>query len=152
MLVPVQVHADVEQRARVLHVLQERHGLLDLLAGAREQLGEVHRFAADILDLVEREALARRLDEVHHVVQPRDEAVDLFAVEGRDPGLVEREHDVVRDLVALVLEVRDLLREPAALVGRGAHLHEQVRGLVGALSVPAECVPEFFVPRARHGV
>ena len=61
----------------------------------------------------------RAVDQVDDVVQPRGEHVDVLAVERRDEHPVEPGHDVVGDLVGLVLQPLDLVHDGRPPVGVG---------------------------------
>jgi hypothetical protein len=107
---------------------QEGHRLLDdarrLDQHAREGDGVRHR----LLDLVERHAGRRRVHEVQNVVQPAGQLVDILAVDRRDEGLVHPFDHLVRELVARVLDLLDLLRA----VGEVAEIGHQLQELLGA--------------------
>jgi hypothetical protein len=53
---------------------------------------------------------AQGVDRVHHVVERMREPVNVFTVDGRHERAVEPLDDLVRDEVALVLDLFDLLR------------------------------------------
>ena len=69
-----------------------------------EDPGEAPGIVGRRLDVVDDEGLGDLLDAVEHVVEARDQVVDVLAVERRDERPVEPRLDLVVDLVALVLE------------------------------------------------
>ena len=93
-------------------------------------------------------AARRAVHRVHHVVQIRGELVDVFPVERRDEGAVEPVHDLVRDLVGLVLESLERLDVGRATLGlRREQLAQVVRRLLVAVGDFDEQVEEFLVTR-----
>ncbi len=89
---------------------------LDLLGDAGGQ----------VLDLVEQDQVDRLVHEVHDVVEPRGQAVDVLPVERRDEGAVDPPDDVVGGLVGGVLGVAHPLRDGLAVVTVAQHLGEQL--------------------------
>ena len=63
-----------------------------------------------LLDLIEPDDRRRRVDRVHHVVERPGQRVDVLAVERRDEGAVQALDDLVGQVVALVLDLLDLVR------------------------------------------
>ena len=90
-------------------------GLALLCAGLVEDLGQLDRLIHRRLDLVEAEIVCDLLDVVGNVVERRGEREDVLAVDRRDERVVQAVEDLVRDAVALVLTVADVLREVAIL-------------------------------------
>ena len=83
---------------------------LDELAGRRhDQLRQRLRERRRLLDLEEDQPADRAVDEVDDVVEADRELVDVLPVDRRDEGPVDAAQDLVRDLVALVLEALDLV-------------------------------------------
>ena len=75
-------------------------------------MGQPYRLACKedeertLRDNVETEKLARfgaELQEIEHIVEPRDETVNGLTIERRDPGLVQRVHHVVRGPVVTLV-------------------------------------------------
>src|SRR5579859_2489608 len=147
VLEAVDLDADVEQLLALRGELREqRHGLVHVAARLQEHARQVHRRGAHRLDLEEDEALGDGLDEVEHVVELRDEAVDVEAVERRDPRLVQALDRVVRELVARALLLADLQGELLLAVHVLEHLEEQLGRLDAAGRVLGERVEEDVVP------
>ena len=74
--------------------------------------------------------------------------MDVFPVERRDEGAVEPVHDLVRDLVGLVLESLERLDVGRATLGlRREQLAQVVRRLLVAVGDFDEQVEEFLVTR-----
>ena len=68
-----------------------------------------------LVDAVEVELVGDLVHEVAHVIECRRQVVDVLAVDRRHEGPVHELDDVVRDAVALVLAVLDLIHEIAAV-------------------------------------
>jgi hypothetical protein len=149
----VDLHAAIEDLGRTLESREQvnrlRHGFGALHEDLREVLGVFLRG----LDLEEHDALAHRLGQIEHVIHRRDEAADVGAVERRDPRFVEARDGVVRDLVALVLEIADPLGELARLLD----VREDVREQLGRVDQTRHVLLEGFVEgtvalfRTDHG-
>src|SRR5437899_2791286 len=109
----------------------------------------------ELLDALRREAEPEYLraprgpvHRVHHVVQIRGELMDVLPVERRDERAVQPVHDLVRDLVGLVLEPLERLDvRRAALRRRREPLAEVVRRFLVAIGDLDEQVEEFLFPR-----
>ena len=74
---------------------------------ARERAGEERR----LRDVEEDQTPDGPVDQVDDVVEADGQLVDVLAVDRRDEGPVDAAEDLVRDLVALVLEALDLVRD-----------------------------------------
>ncbi len=111
----------------VAHVPEPLEGLLDLLHRADEDVGEVDDLGGHRLQLVEHDALGGRLDEVHDVVHPADQPVDVVPLDRRDEGLVQRLDAPVGDHVGLVLDLRDPLGLRSDVGARG-HQRQELLG------------------------
>jgi hypothetical protein len=135
-------HAQLQDPAGLLEPGQGGDGLRHGVRGGHQDLRQLARLGGGLADVVHRDALAGGLDVVQHVVKPADERVDLLPIERRDPGLVQRQHRVVRDLVAAVLQGLDLTGDATGLAELIQHLAEQARGGCGALGMGGEGVPE----------
>src|SRR6266567_833516 len=85
----------VEILIDALEFLQLMHCACNRLRDANEDRGLLDGRVGGLLDLMEDEDVRSRLDEVHDVVQPRCERVDVFSVEWSHEGRVEVPDDVV---------------------------------------------------------
>src|SRR5256884_9512677 len=104
-------------------------------------------------DPVDDEALGGGLEVVEHVVEAGREVVDVLAVERRDEGRVQPFDDLVRDLVARVLDLFDRVRLGPG-VGEGVdQLLEEAGGLDDVPGLLLEVVeePDFFRDQVEHG-
>src|SRR5580692_3281704 len=81
----------------------------DFHGGRDENSDEVRGAFADGVDAIEDETASCGVDEVDDVVKPTTKLVNIFAVEGRDEGLVQLGQEVVRDFVAFMLDGLDAL-------------------------------------------
>jgi hypothetical protein len=97
----------------MLHVLQSRHRDGDGLSGLHQHIRELLRRRGHLGELIEHQRGGGRLDVVHDVVHPRDQAVDVIAVERRDERLVQALHARVGDDVGLVFDFFDARRQGA---------------------------------------
>ena len=70
---------------------------------------ELARAEAHVLQPVQSDERRRRVDRVHDVVERPGECVDVLAVDRRDEGAVQALDDLVRQEVALVLDLLDLV-------------------------------------------
>src|SRR5829696_1161069 len=124
VLEPVDLDGEV---ADVVERAQPRDRLRDLprrlVEDPRELLGLLHRR----LDAVQREEVGDLLDEVHDVVHPRRERVDVLAVDRRHERRVQALDDVVRDAVALLLADHNVTAELAVVGPLVEHALEQLR-------------------------
>src|SRR5665648_1123687 len=113
----------------VLHHPEARHGLCGQLGAPAEHVHLLDHQGRQLVQLVEDDQVTGRLHEVHAVVQPAGQAVDVVPVEGGDERLVEVAHDGVRGLVGVVLGLTqqggDGLASRLRRCQKGA---EQVRG------------------------
>src|SRR5262249_12769781 len=109
VLHPVDLDAGPDDGLGILHVAQPAQRALDLLRGAQEHRRHRLALGRQVRDLEERDPPRGRLDVVHDVVHPRDQAMDVVALDGRDEGLVQRLHAMVRDHVGFVLDLLDPL-------------------------------------------
>ena len=105
-----------------------QHGL----AGGRQQLRELARAGPDRRELVQGHERRAVVDRVHAVVERAGQLEDVFAVERGDERLVEALDRRVRQRVAAVLDLLDLVRQVVARGIGGNHLLEQ-RGPLGDL-------------------
>ena len=82
---------------------------------------------ADFRDTVQHKTASGRIDQVDHIVHGAAKLVDVFAVERRDERLIEFPENLVRNLVAVMLDGLDALH----LFGHARvvfeHLYERVR-------------------------
>ena len=117
-----------------------------LLEHARQTDRLVHRR----LDLVEAEIVGDLFGVVDDVVERRGEREDVLAINRRDERVVEAIDDVVRDPIALVLAVEDLLREVLVLGVVGEHRVEQIRGAHHVLARLLEQLEVDAITRGEH--
>nr|GEU28419.1 hypothetical protein [Tanacetum cinerariifolium] len=103
----VDLFADGNDLARVVHVMQQRYGLLDLLGAGQHQFGQALGFRRDRVQVVQRNGLGRVFQQVEDVVLARDQLVDVVAVDRGDKSLVQQVHGLVRDLVGLLFDAFD---------------------------------------------
>src|SRR5512141_825283 len=134
VLETVDLDADLENGLPVLEVPEEAHRAADRVRGLDENLRRLLDAGPGRRDLVEDEAVRGGVHEVEDVVERLDEGVDVLAVDGRDPRAREEAERLVRDLVALVLEVldpgdleRDVREVSRERVERPRRLHDDVR-------------------------
>src|SRR5919202_1819406 len=93
--------------ARVLEAFEARDRLLELGRGPKDHVALRLGRRADLLDAVADNVPRRLVDVVADVVQGPGQPVHVVAVERRDEGAVQQAHDLVREPVALVLELLD---------------------------------------------
>src|SRR6267142_406234 len=87
------------------------------------------------------------VDRVHHVVQIGRELEDVLAIERRDERAIEPVHDLVCDLVGLVLQSLDGLDVGDAALGRRVEqLAQMLRRDRVALGDRDEQIEELFFP------
>ena len=98
-------------RATSCGSFSEHRGLRDGFRRLHEDLREFLGVRTAVVQVEHLGAARRAVHQVHDVVEPRREPVDVLAVERRDEALVDPVHDLVRDHVGLVLEDLDLRRE-----------------------------------------
>src|SRR5919198_1231437 len=94
--------------ARVLETLEPRDGLLQLGRGPQDHVPLGLGRRADLLDAVADDVPRGLVDVVADVVQGPGQPVHVVAVERGDEGAVQQADDVVREAVALVLELLDV--------------------------------------------
>ena len=90
-----------------------------------DDMGLLGRLAADLTDAVARDLLGGVVDVVADVVEHAGEPVHVVAVERRHEGAVEQVDDLVRDPVALVLELLDLPRMGVGAAGKSLEQLDQ---------------------------
>ena len=117
----------VEVALEVLHPVELAQCGRQLAALAVEDGREPSRLGRRLLDAVDDERLGDGLDAVHDVVEPRDELVDVLAIERRDERVLEPAGDLVVDLVAALLERLDVGDARLELVVLLDHLVERRR-------------------------
>src|SRR6185436_1473986 len=114
----------------VLHVAQQVHGFDDQPGGVVEAAGQPQRLGRGLPHPVDHHAVHAGVDQVDDVVDPAGELVDVLAVDRRDEGAVEPVDDLVRDLVAGVLDVLDALGALLEVVEALEQLDEEPGALV----------------------
>jgi hypothetical protein len=97
------------------------------LAAHLADLGELLGFRRHLADVVQHDRLGDVLHQVEDVVHPRDQQVDLVAIERRDERLVQQRDRLVRDLVRRALVAVDVLGVQLQL-GEVRHHRRQARG------------------------
>src|SRR5664279_1866023 len=107
VLEAVDLHADFQDRRGVLEVTEETRPTADAICRLHEDGGGRLQSRRRGGDLVEDESRGRGVEKVEHVVEGLDEVVNVLPVDGRDPRARKKPERLVRDLVALVLEVLD---------------------------------------------
>ena len=127
--------------------METAHRFVDLARGPREHIGLLAHLVKRLLDSMQDHEIGYRLDEIEDVVEARGQAVDVLPVEGRDERGVQGAHDLVGDLVALVLPRLDLrvrgLRVPIV----GQELEEELGGVREIRRRLLEEVEEALLPR-----
>src|SRR5256714_5248073 len=109
--------------ARVLEAVEARDRLLALGRGPKDHVSLRPGRRPDLLDPVADDVPRRLVDVVADVVERAGQAVHVVAVEGRHECAVQEVHDLVREPVALVLQVLDV---PDPLLRPVRGLGEQV--------------------------
>src|SRR5437588_3630793 len=94
--------------ARVLEAVEARDRLLELGRGPQDHASLRLRRRPDLPDAVADDVPRRLVDVVADVVERAGQPVHVVAVERRHEGAVQEVHDLVREPVALVLEVLDV--------------------------------------------
>ena len=82
---------------------------MHLLGAGADDPRQLARAEAHRLEPIEPHQRRRRVDRVHHIVERARQRVNVLAVERRDEGAVEALDDLVRQEVALVLDLLDLV-------------------------------------------
>src|SRR5262245_58282327 len=95
---PVYFLAGFQYRVGITQVGEEADGGPHAIAGHLADLRQLLRLGRRAPDVVQHHGLGHVLDQVQDVVHPRDEQVDLVAVERRDEGLVQQRDRLVGDL------------------------------------------------------
>src|ERR1017187_9293115 len=129
VLEAVDLHADFQDRRGVLEVTEETCPTADRLCRLHENGGGRLQSWRRGGDLVEDESRGRGVEKVEHVVEGLDEVVNVLPVDGRDPRARKKPERLVRDLVALVLEVLDPRALQLHLGEVRGELVQGVRGL-----------------------
>ena len=120
----------------------------ELLGGADDRLGQQDGALRGVTGVEDLHLAGAAVHQVHHIVEPRGQHVDVFAVERRDEGAVEPGHHFVGDDVGFVFQSLDRLHdgEPAVHVGAQQYLQ-----LLGRFDVKGgdlgEEIEEPLVPR-----
>ena len=90
-------------------LLSRANCLLQLFRLFQDDSGQYLGRRRRLGDLVGQQAVTGAEDEIEDVIERRGQQVNVFAVEGRDEGLVQLDQDAVRHVVAAVLDLLDLL-------------------------------------------
>jgi hypothetical protein len=152
LLEPLDLHAGVEHRP-VLVPLQRPDRHQQLLGGPHDHVRDEHRALGRAPRVEDVEPAGGAVDQVHHVVQPGGQRVNILPVERGDEHPVQPAHDVVSHLVGQVLQALDLVHDHAAAVLLGPQqLLLQAGGLHGVLGDRGEEVKELLVAgQEAHG-
>ena len=121
VLQPVDLDRGLCDPLAPLERLQRLH---DLFARGHDDPRQFARVGADDLDLIQADDRRARVDRVHHVVERSGEAMDVFPVERRHERTVQALDDFMRQEVALVLDLLDLVRLVPERLFRREHLFE----------------------------
>src|SRR3989338_760485 len=120
---------------RMLERLQARDNLGDLLGLGQDHAGQLAERRADRRHLVEDEVLGRLLEEIEDVVNGGGQLMDILPVQRRDERPVELRHDLMRNLVAGMLQPlqpralgRDVLKIPREVVQRLGRVQQILGG------------------------
>ncbi|EAU62856.1 hypothetical protein STIAU_8438 [Stigmatella aurantiaca DW4/3-1] len=108
-LQPLDVLAPREDLVRLLDEPQRRHHLLDLLGGQHQEPRQFSRVGLGGFDLVVMQPRRRRVGEVQHVIDARQQRVNLRPVERGDELLVQPVEGRVRHVIAPVLDLPERL-------------------------------------------
>ena len=120
----------------------------DFGAGGAQDARQLHRVIRWRLDPVEPQEVSGLLAEVDDVVDMRGQPVSVVRVEGSRCLLKEMPDQVVRDAVALVFAIDDLLPAGGRYIWPGAHqIVQQRRRARGVLAGVAEEVVDLGVSR-----
>ena len=119
----------------MLERLQARDNLGDLLGLGQDHAGQLAERRADRRHLVEDEVLGRLLEEIEDVVNGGGQLMDILPVQRRDERPVELRHDLMRNLVAGMLQPlqprglgRDVLKIPREVVQRLGRVQQILGG------------------------
>src|SRR3954452_11637367 len=120
----------IELVARILEPFEPVDRLVELRGGSPDHPGLLLRLRGHALHPLHAEIVPRFFDVVTDVAERAGQPVHVVAVEGRGEGAVEEVHDLVRQAVAFVLAVLDLLHQALAVLGEALEqLYEQARDL-----------------------
>src|SRR6266699_6700679 len=126
----------------LFHVADHADGLLQEQRGLRDRVGELdHRFGR-LVDLVQIQPIRGRVDHVEDVVQRTREGLDVLAVDGRDEGPVQGLEDVVREVVAAMLDVLDRASLRRDILEMPDHVEQRDRSVVHGGRDPFEEIEE----------
>ncbi len=128
----------VQMRSRVLEALQQRDRVGELAGGAPDDLRLLARLQADLAHAVRDDPPGRLVDVVADVVERAGEAVHVVPVERRDEGAVEEIDELVRQAVALVLELLHVPHEVVRAVGKAVEQLDE-RSAIATMFAAAGC-------------
>ena len=106
---------------------------------------ELPRDRRRLVDAIQVDAARDFLDPVDDVVERRGEIADVLAVEGRHEGAVQGAKDLVRDLVAHVLDVLEVARFALDVDEIGEQVVQQSRAFKGVGGAAIEEVEEAVI-------
>src|SRR6266568_3147368 len=126
----------------LFHVANHADGFLQQQRGLRDCVGELdHRFGR-LVDLVQIQPVRGRINHVEDVVQRAREGLDVLAVDGRDEGPVQGLEDVVREVVAAMLDVLDRASLRRDILEMLDHVQQRDRSVVHGGRDPFEEIEE----------
>ena len=103
----VEFDAIVQHSLHLGAAAEVRHRLLELFRCLDHDDGELPRSGRDLLHLIQQKGVSRRMDEVGHIVQAISQESDVLSIKGGNERPVQAFDDLVRDGIALVLQVGD---------------------------------------------
>ena len=92
-----------------LPALQRLHGKHDLVGGRGDDPRQLAHSGNHFRDVVERDERRGGIDRIHDVIERARERVNVFAIDRRHERLVQPLNDLVRQKIALVLDLTDLV-------------------------------------------
>ena len=120
---------------------QQRHRLLQEAGAAQDGVAHALQFGVGLRHLEQRDGLRRLLHLVDRVVHPRDQRLDVAAVEGGDEGAPDRLHHLPGDDVGFLLSGqhgRVVAAHRLAAVEHAAQLLRPAQDGVGVAGVHVE--------------
>src|SRR5450432_1057041 len=103
------IYLDTVLKHIVMLLAQARQGVGELVRLLNNDIGQPGGGRRSARDLVHNQPNTRGIDEIQHVIERGSQAVDVFAIERRDEGLIELGENIVGHVVATVLDVLELL-------------------------------------------
>ena len=116
----------------------------DLIGARGDDMREFAGAEADGLEAIQPDQRRRGVNRIHHVVERPRQREDVLAVERRDEGAVEALDDFVREEVALVLDLLDLVGLVPGGMFRRQHFLEQTGAAFQLVAKRLEIRVELF--------